>query len=79
MFPVNRVEDPVCGMRFHVTDKTLFSVREGRRFYFCCARCKSDFEADPRKYSGGRGRVNRWLEKVARANERQFKGKPSCH
>jgi YHS domain-containing protein len=76
---IQKFKDPVCGMLVNVTDKTPSTTLEGRRYYFCCPRCKHDFMANSRKYFGGRGRLNRWLEKIARANEKEFGGKPSCH
>lgn len=31
-------------------DKTVYSDFEGRRIYFCCAKCKETFAIDPQKY-----------------------------
>lgn len=74
-----REKDPVCGMMVQVTDESPFCTLRGKRYYFCCSRCRDDFESNSNKYVGGRGRLNRWLEKVARDNEKEFGGKPCCH
>ncbi len=43
------LKDPVCGMT--VTAASLHVVQhEGKPIYFCGARCKLKFEADPEKY-----------------------------
>jgi len=33
-------------------DPQIFSDYEGKRVYFCCLNCKSDFEKNPQKYVG---------------------------
>ena len=44
------VHDPVCGMTVNpATSKHRYDYR-GQGFYFCCAGCRSKFEADPAKY-----------------------------
>jgi YHS domain-containing protein len=46
-------KDPVCNMM--VDDKKARFVSEsddGRMVYLCSAACKSQFEANPRKYGG---------------------------
>ncbi len=43
--------DPVCGMT--VTAQSPHShAHEGRLYYFCCAKCKSRFSADPGQFLG---------------------------
>jgi len=45
-------KDPVCGME--VSERTPHvSTHEGRQVYFCSAKCKAKFEAEPMKYSAG--------------------------
>lgn len=43
------LKDPVCGMT--VTDQSEHKVEHGGRlFYFCSARCKTKFTANPKQY-----------------------------
>ena len=46
--------DPVCGMQ--VNEETAKNASEfaGRKYFFCCAGCKTKFEADPDKYLNAR-------------------------
>ncbi|MFZ3286455.1 MAG: heavy metal translocating P-type ATPase [Telluria sp.] len=45
-------KDPVCGME--VSERTPHvSTHEGRQAYFCSAKCKAKFDAEPAKYSAG--------------------------
>jgi xanthine dehydrogenase accessory factor len=44
------VIDPVCGMTVRVATARHRSDWAGRSVYFCCARCKDTFEADPTRY-----------------------------
>ncbi len=44
--------DPVCGMSVEVASARYRSEVGGRRFYFCCARCKRMFDEDPVRYAG---------------------------
>ena len=42
--------DPVCGMRVDpATSKHRFE-HAGEAFYFCCARCRERFSADPASF-----------------------------
>ncbi len=45
--------DPVCGMSVEIAAARYRSEVLGRRFYFCCARCKRVFDQDPARYVGG--------------------------
>src|SRR5262245_61403433 len=48
--PKEGVRDPVCGMTVDPhTAKHRFTY-EGRPYYFCSARCREKFAADPRQY-----------------------------
>jgi P-type Cu+ transporter len=51
--------DPVCGMSVDVHAAKHKASYHGRSYYFCCAGCKTKFEADPERY----------LNKEARAAE----------
>ena len=42
--------DPVCGMMVRIATARHRSDWAGRSVYFCCARCKDTFEADPTRY-----------------------------
>ncbi len=42
--------DPVCGMSVDPHTAKHRAEHNGRTYYFCCARCRERFEADPAKY-----------------------------
>jgi xanthine dehydrogenase accessory factor len=42
--------DPVCGMTVAVAGARHTADVEGRRYYFCCAGCRTTFLADPSRY-----------------------------
>ncbi|MBT5107529.1 MAG: heavy metal translocating P-type ATPase [Rhodospirillaceae bacterium] len=44
------IRDPVCGMTVDPDGATHTSERDGASYYFCCAGCKTKFEADPHAY-----------------------------
>lgn len=43
------LKDPVCGMTVN-ENSPHFSEADAQKFYFCSARCKTKFDADPAKY-----------------------------
>ena len=43
-------KDPVCGMTVDPHAAKHRAEYNGRTYYFCCAGCKSKFEADPERY-----------------------------
>ena len=45
-----RVKDPVCGMRVDPRTAKHRAEHAGRDYYFCCARCREKFIADPAGY-----------------------------
>ncbi len=45
--PKAQTECPVMGGKI---DRKYFADHEGRRIYFCCPDCKTEFRAEPRKY-----------------------------
>ena len=47
------VTDPVCGMGVERARTPHHYAHEGREYFFCCARCRSKFIADPEKYRHG--------------------------
>ncbi len=42
--------DPVCGMEIAAGAAKETAVHEGQTYFFCCAGCRSRFEADPARY-----------------------------
>lgn len=44
-------KDPICGMTVKVATARHASEWAGRPVYFCCARCKETFDADPGRYA----------------------------
>ncbi len=42
--------DPVCGMQVKVDAGKPTLEHAGQTYYFCCAGCRTKFEADPAKY-----------------------------
>jgi heavy metal translocating P-type ATPase len=48
--PDQGVKDPVCGMRVDPHTAKHRSTHEGRTYYFCSAKCREKFEANPEQY-----------------------------
>ncbi|MCE5232909.1 MAG: heavy metal translocating P-type ATPase [Mizugakiibacter sp.] len=48
----HRVSDPVCGMRVDPHTAKHRAEHAGRAYYFCAARCREKFVADPARYLG---------------------------
>lgn len=51
-------KDPVCDMDVREQEaeaKRLTSEYQGRKYFFCNAACKQDFERDPARYAGAAG------------------------
>jgi Cu+-exporting ATPase len=42
--------DPVCGMTVQISDSALRAEHGGETYYFCSARCREKFLADPARY-----------------------------
>ena len=42
--------DVVCGMTITDIYKSEVSLFEGKKYYFCCMKCKMAFDDDPVKY-----------------------------
>lgn len=45
-----RVQDPVCGMRFEPDQAATTADFDGRTFHFCCDSCRLAFEAEPGRF-----------------------------
>lgn len=46
----NHFKCPVSGEIGIVSEKTPFSDLIGKRYYFCCAKCKNAFDTDSKKF-----------------------------
>ncbi len=55
MATVSKVKDPVCGMDVDPKTAPATSEHMGKTYYFCSLACKKTFDANPAKYTGGRG------------------------
>jgi len=81
---VSRI-DPVCGMSVKPARKNLVAFYDGRSYWFCAEGCLSAFEANPKKYLARKspkrkGWFGRYLDRLARANEKEFGAAgPRCH
>jgi YHS domain-containing protein len=79
------VIDPVCGMSVVHGEKNLVTVYNGKSYWFCAMACRETFEENPQKYlepkcSKRKGWFGRYLERLARTNEREFGGGAlKCH
>ena len=51
-------KDPVCGMQVDETKATETADFDGKKFYFCAAKCKETFNKDPKKYADGKSASN---------------------
>ena len=47
--------DPVCGMTVSASAASHHAEVGGRTWYFCCARCRAQFVAEPGKYAATAG------------------------
>jgi Cu+-exporting ATPase len=50
------VKDPVCGMEVDPAASKHRAEYAGKTFHFCCAGCKTKFDADPARYLADTGR-----------------------
>ena len=44
-------KDPVCGMDIGTASAAGQTDHEGQTYYFCGAKCKEKFDADPAQYA----------------------------
>jgi YHS domain-containing protein len=56
-----------CPVSGKAIDKSIFREHDGKRVYFCCARCPAAFEKDPAKYVKKLEDAGVTLEKVQTA------------
>lgn len=43
--------DPVCKMTVSETQANYTSSQDDKKFYFCSAACKAEFDKNPTKYT----------------------------
>ena len=80
------VIDPVCGMKVDPNTTDIMTTYQEQEYYFCAEACRREFEANPERYRktklGRRKEPKTWwgryLERVAKANEKLFGGRPQC-
>ncbi len=46
-------KDPVCGMTVDEKSAKFKSEHMGKTYYFCSQECKTSFDKNPMKYTGG--------------------------
>ena len=80
------VIDPVCGMKVDPNTADIMTTCRGQDYYFCAEACRREFKANPKRYRESRPVRckepktwwGRYLERVAKANEKLFGGRPYC-
>ena len=76
----SQIIDPVCGMMVDPDKTDLFATFQGDNYYFCAEGCRKAFENKPEKYLKRKGWLGRYMDRLARANEKTFgSGGPKCH
>jgi Cu+-exporting ATPase len=68
-----KVIDPVCGMSVS-PDSPHYAEHAGRKFSFCCAGCRTKFEADPSRYVDEHGE-----RRAAKAQQASAQHSPGPH
>lgn len=75
--------DPVCGMKVSPGETKRVALYQGHSYWFCADGCRAAFEANPRKYLGGKKRkgwFGRYLDRLRKTNEQEFGASgPKCH
>ena len=46
-------KDPICGMTVDEKTAKFRSEYKGKAYYFCSQMCKTTFDKNPMKYTGG--------------------------
>ncbi|GBE30938.1 MAG TPA: YHS domain-containing protein [Bacteroidetes bacterium] len=44
------VRDPVCGRRVNRNRSHMELIYKGKKYFLCCPKCQSEFEANPDQY-----------------------------
>lgn len=76
------MKDPVCGMEVSEEKWTHLIHTEHGTFYFCSKRCRESYASQigKNKPVAKKGFLSRFLEKLAKENEKSYGGKPpTCH
>lgn len=45
-----QIAQKICPIMGDAIDKNMYTDYQGRRIYFCCAKCKAKFSTQPDKY-----------------------------
>ena len=80
------VIDPVCGMKVDPKKTDFKASYHGQDYSFCAEACRREFLKNPQRYrkppsvnsKGPKTWWGRYLERLARANEELFGGRPPC-
>ncbi|HKO08095.1 MAG TPA: heavy metal translocating P-type ATPase [Alphaproteobacteria bacterium] len=67
--PTSLVPDPVCGMLVDPATAEESGEHAGKRYYFCGAKCRERFLAEPATYLSGRDHASRTPDRAAAALE----------
>ena len=80
MDAVKKLEkDLVCGMRIDPKETRQCASLKGRQYFFCSKACRDAFLKNPGKYVKSKGFIGRYLDRLARSNEKEFgSGGPTC-
>ena len=71
---------PICMMQVDPQSRPRTLRWEGKEKYFCSESCRDKFLQSRCSCQPEKGRWGRWLDRVARSNEKQFGKKgPCCH
>ena len=71
--------DLVCGMDVNLSEDGWMTSYAGADFHFCSESCLDAFKKNPVKYIKPKGFFARFLDRLARANQREFgQGGPGC-
>lgn len=76
------MKDPVCGMDVSEEDAKYFLSYDDETYYFCSEQCKDTYsgEVGISKPRGKKGVWGRFLERLAKENNRNYGGtRPKCH
>ena len=72
------MKDPICGMEVSEEKATHMIHAEHETFYFCSEQCKVSYakQIGINKPAAKKGFLGRFLEKLAKENEKDFGGQP---
>ncbi len=70
------IKDPVCGMMVDPETAEFKSIYQGITYAFCNVACKKSFDKKPERYLKKKGRFSRFLDWLARGNQKEFGNEP---